>query len=190
MTALFGRVAAGLSPAELAHVEALLQPGRFDQAQLRIILTGRHGHNPPSVNLAGAGVGRTIPVEEGRASIQSMASEDASDGWAGSDLAELDVAAIRLGVPATKLAEWRDADDLIKLRSSSGAELYPLLQFSAGVPAPGLGAVTAHFPDREEAWAWLAAPNSLLRGERPIDGLHDGHVTDVLRAAAGVLAFV
>lgn len=187
LVSLFTAAVSGLDLSELDAVEFALRTRPITADRLALIL-GRRRHNPPSVDLTGVGLSGLTAIEEGDASLRKAAGTF-SQAWIGSEVASKEDAARTAGVAVGCIENWLAAGDLVSLRSESAGTLIPLDQFDSGRPAGNIAEVVALFPGAEEAWAWLVAPNTLLRDERPIDCLHAGRASDVLRAAAGVLDF-
>ena len=192
LEALVARFAAAISDLGATELDLLenalsARPIATDKLSLALARSA-HGQNPPSVDLAGAGLPRLIPLDEGTAALK-VAASGLSTAWIGSEVVALVDLAETLSVSDAVIDGWALGGHLIVLRSTPKVELVPLDQFVGGRPADGITHVVALFPNGEEAWAWLAAPNALLESERPIDCLHAGQASTVVRAAAGALDF-
>lgn len=114
--------------------------------------------------------------------------------WAaqiGPALTEPDVARL----VGTTEAAVRDDRALLRIVNRDGTIVYPVFQFDAGRPLPGVGEAVVML---SAVWqpltvaSWLTAPNRRLDGRTPVQALRDGDVAAVhalaLRARANAEA--
>ena len=139
--------------------------------------------------LQGSGIGPVVSAAEGSRLLHAITVDDETADWTESELVGAGELVDRLSISRGTLDNWRKAGKIVALRKGLRNFLYPLRQFEPRGPVEGLDQVARHFSSAEETWEWLVAPNRMTAGKAPIDALRDGHIVEVVSAAAGAFDY-
>jgi len=130
----------------------------------------------------GAGVGRVLSPEEGRARIAEYATPTKIEDWAG-PLAGPTGLERDFGVARSTLHTWQKQGAVIGLLVGVRKHAFPTEQFVDGRPVAGLGAIVEAIGDLRTAWLWLREPNPGLAGVAPLERLKVGAADKVVELA-------
>lgn len=174
---------------ELARESDQFRAALEEAAQQGKAQASEREHVAPSgriVRSRGAGLGDQIPVEEGRARLESYAKADSIESWAGL-VAGAGQIEQQLGIPRSTLNSWQQRGAVIGLLRGERKFAYPLEQFVDARPIEGLIEILRLASDPRSAWLWLRQPNAALGQKTPLECLRAGRKTAVLEAAAADL---
>jgi hypothetical protein len=187
LVAEFSDTAARLSPA--ARKRLLARKVRFKAAIAQI--AAEPEATPKPLKLAtkaaaevsrGAGLGRVLSPEEGRARIAEYATPTKVEDWAG-PLAGPTELERDFGVARSTLHTWQKQRAVIGLLVGVRKHAFPTEQFVDGRPVKGLGEVVEAIGDPRAAWLWLREPNPALAGATPLARLRVGATDKVVAVA-------
>jgi len=130
----------------------------------------------------GAGVGRVLSPEEGRARIAEYATPTKIEDWAG-PLAGPTKLERDFGVARSTLHTWQKQGVVVGLLVGVRKHAFPTEQFVDGRPVAGLGAIVDAIGDLRTAWLWLREPNPGLAGMAPLERLKVGAADQVVELA-------
>jgi hypothetical protein len=174
---------------ELARESDQFRAALEEAAQHGKAQASEREHIAPSgriVRSRGAGLGDQIPVEEGRARLESYAKAGSIESWAG-PVAGAGQIEQQLGIPRSTLNSWQQRGAVIGLLRGERKFAYPLEQFIDGRPIEGLIEILRLASDSRSAWLWLRQPNAAFGQKTPLACLRSGRKTAVLEAAAADL---
>ncbi|TGS35529.1 hypothetical protein EN823_14475, partial [bacterium M00.F.Ca.ET.180.01.1.1] len=95
--------------------------------------------------------------------LQSVLIEDWAGEVAGSTFLEE-----HFRIPRSTLHRWQRRGEVIGLRKGGRKHVFPLAQFVAGRPVPGISEVLSAITNPRLAWFWLTRPSPELDGRVPI----------------------
>jgi len=130
----------------------------------------------------GAGLGRVLSCEEGRARIAEYATPTRVEDWAG-PLAGPTQVERDFGVARSTLHTWQKQRVVIGLLVGVRKHAFPTEQFVDGRPVAGLGEIVEAIGDPRAAWLWLREPNPGLAGVTPLARLKAGAIDKVVEMA-------
>ena len=130
----------------------------------------------------GAGLGRVLSREEGKARIADYATPTKVEDWAG-PLAGPTELERHLGVARSTLHAWQKQGAVIGLLVGVRKHAFPTEQFVDGRPVTGLVAIVEAAGDPRAAWLWLREPNPGLAGATPLERLKAGGTDKVAEMA-------
>jgi hypothetical protein len=130
----------------------------------------------------GAGLGKVLSAEEGRARIAEYATPTKVEDWAG-PLAGPTELEREFGVARSTLHTWQKQGAVIGLLVGVRKHAFPTEQFVDGRPVTGLAAIVAAIRDPRAAWLWLREPNPALAGATPLARLKAGAIDKVVEMA-------
>jgi hypothetical protein len=187
LVAEFSATAANLSPAArkrlISHKERL--------KKLVVEISAEPEAAPKPVKLVakstaeasqGAGLGKVLSAEEGRARIAEYATPTKVEDWAG-PLAGPTELEREFGVARSTLHTWQKQGAVIGLLVGVRKHAFPTEQFVDGRPVTGLAAIVAAIRDPRAAWLWLREPNPALAGATPLARLKAGAIDKVVEMA-------
>jgi hypothetical protein len=187
LVAEFSATAANLSPAArkrlISHKERL--------KKLVVEISAEPEAAPQPVKLVakstaeasqGAGLGKVLSAEEGRARIAEYATPTKVEDWAG-PLAGPTELEREFGVARSTLHTWQKQGAVIGLLVGVRKHAFPTEQFVDGRPVTGLAAIVAAIRDPRAAWLWLREPNPALAGATPLARLKAGAIDKVVEMA-------
>jgi hypothetical protein len=187
LVAEFSATAANLSPAArkrlISHKERL--------KKLVVEISAEPEAAPQPVKLVakstaeasqGAGLGKVLSAEEGRARIAEYATPTKVEDWAG-PLAGPTELERDFGVARSTLHTWQKQGAVIGLLVGVRKHAFPTEQFVDGRPVTGLAAIVAAIRDPRAAWLWLREPNPGLAGATPLVRLKAGATDKVVEMA-------
>lgn len=130
----------------------------------------------------GAGLGETIPLEEGRGRLLAYASPRLLESWAGpvAGAGEIETS---MGIPRSTLSKWQQRGAVIGLLRGERKLAYPLEQFVDGRPLEGLADILRVAPNARSAWLWLRQEHGALEGHTPLELLKAGNKANVVKVA-------
>lgn len=91
-----------------------------------------------------------------------------------------------LGVSRQSIAKARQKNQYFALPKGQKGYVYPVWQFNAGRPLPGIKALLAALKEHDQ-WmqvSFMLSPNKRLNNRRPLDVLRKGRIEDVVTAAS------
>jgi hypothetical protein len=135
----------------------------------------------------GAGLGRVLSPDEGRARIAAYATPTKVEDWAG-PLAGPTELERDFGVPRSTLHTWQKQRAVIGLLVGVRKHAFPTEQFIDGRPMAGLAAIVEAIGDVRTAWLWLREPNPALAGVTPLTCLKAGTTDKVVTVARSTFA--
>ena len=159
--------------ADPAYGEALLREN-IDTTLAGEVHTGKASQ--------GAGLGKVLSAEEGRARIVEYATPTRVKDWAG-PLAGPTELERDFGVARSALHTWQRQGVVIGLLVGVRKHAFPTEQFVDGRPVTGLGEVVEVIGDLRAAWLWLREPNPGLAGVTPLARLKAGATDKVVEMA-------
>jgi hypothetical protein len=187
LVAEFSATAANLSPA--ARKRLIARKERFKKLIVEIAAEPQAPAKPLKlVAIAaaevsqGAGLGRVLSPEEGRARIAEYATPTKVEDWAG-PLAGPTELERDFGVARSTLHTWQKQGAVIGLLVGVRKHAFPTEQFVDGRPVTGLAAIVAAIRDPRAAWLWLREPNPGLAGATPLVRLKAGATDKVVEMA-------
>jgi hypothetical protein len=130
----------------------------------------------------GAGLGKLLSAEEGRARIADYATPTKVEDWAG-PLAGPTELERDFGVARSTLHTWQKQGAVIGLLVGVRKHAFPTEQFVDGRPVTGLAAIVAAIRDPRAAWLWLREPNPGFGGVTPLTRLKAGATDKVVEMA-------
>ena len=130
----------------------------------------------------GAGLGKVLSAEEGRARIVEHATPTRVEDWAG-PLAGPTELERDFGVARSTLHTWQRQGVVIGLLVGVRKHAFPTEQFVDGRPVTSLGEVVEAIGDPRAAWLWLREPNPGLAGVTPLARLKAGATDKVVEMA-------
>lgn len=130
----------------------------------------------------GAGLGKVLSAEEGRARIAEYATPTKVEDWAG-PLAGPTELERDFGVARSTLHTWQKHGVVIGLLVGVRKHAFPTEQFVDGRPVTGLGEIVEAIGDLRAAWLWLREPNPGLAGVTPLARLKTGATDKVVEMA-------
>lgn len=130
----------------------------------------------------GAGLGKVLSPEEGRARIAEYATPTKVEDWAG-PLAGPTELERDFGVARSTLHTWQKQGAVIGLLVGVRKHAFPTEQFVDGRPVTGLAAIVEAIGDLRAAWLWLREPNPGLAGVTPLERLKAGATDKVVEMA-------
>jgi len=130
----------------------------------------------------GAGLGKVLSPEQGRARIAEYATPTKVEDWAG-PLAGPTELERDFGVARSTLHTWQKQRVVIGLLVGVRKHAFPTEQFVDGRPVTGLGEIVEAIGDLRAAWLWLREPNPGLAGVTPLARLKAGATDKVVGMA-------
>jgi hypothetical protein len=130
----------------------------------------------------GAGRGEMVDIEEGRRRLSAYTTPVRLEDWAGPVAGPSEIEK-SFGTRRSTLHDWHKRGAVIGLLKGERKHVFPLAQFVDGRPVEGMSEVTRIISNPRVAWHWLIQPKPSIGG-RPLDRLKQGHVPEVLAAAA------
>jgi hypothetical protein len=137
----------------------------------------------------GAGLGKLLSAEEGRARIADYATPTKVEDWAG-PLAGPTKLERDFGIARSTLHTWQKQGAVVGLLVGTRKHAFPKEQFVDGRPVAGLGAIVEAIGDPRAAWLWLREPNPGLAGVTPLARLKAGATDKVVEMARANFADV
>ena len=130
----------------------------------------------------GEGLGAIVSWAMGERRIAERTAAARLSDWAGHTL---DAAALEaeLALPPGKVGRWAAEKVVIALNEDGRGPLYPVEQFTAGEPTPGVQSVVEIVGKPRVAWLWLRTPRPATDEPAPIALLKAGAVKRVLDLA-------
>ena len=187
LVAEFSATAAKLSPA--ARKRLIARKERFRKLIVEIAAEPEAAPKPLKLVARsaaevsqGAGLGRLMSPEEGRAWIADYATPTKVEDWAG-PLAGATELKRDFGVARSTLHTWQKQGVVIGLLVGVRKHAFPIEQFVDGRPVTGLGAIVEAIGDLRAAWLWLREPNPGLAGVTPLARLKAGATEKVVEMA-------
>jgi hypothetical protein len=187
LVAEFSVTAANLSPA--ARKRLIARKERFKK--LIVEIAAEPEAAPQSVTLdaksavevsQGAGLGKVLSPEEGRARIAEYGTPTKVEDWAGPLAGPTDLER-DFGVARSTLHTWQKQGAVIGLLVGMRKHAFPTEQFVDGRPVTGLAAIVEAIGDPRAAWLWLREPNPGLAGVTPLARLKAGASDKVVEIA-------
>jgi hypothetical protein len=187
LVAEFSATAAKLSPA--ARKRLIARKERFKKLIIQIAAEPEAA--PKQLKLVaksaaevsqGAGLGKVLSPEEGRARIAEYATPTKVEDWAG-PLAGPTELERDFGVARSTLHTWQKQGAVIGLLVGVRKHAFPTEQFVDGRPVAGLAAIVEAIGDLRAAWLWLREPNPGLAGVTPLARLHAGATDKIVEMA-------
>jgi hypothetical protein len=130
----------------------------------------------------GDGRGEVVDIEEGRRRLAAFATPLRLEDWAGPVAGPSEIEK-SFGTRRSTLHDWHKRGAVIGLLKGERKHVFPLAQFVDGRPVEGMSEVTRIISNPRVAWHWLLQPKPSIGGT-PLDRLKQGHVPEVLAAAA------
>ena len=188
LVAEFSATAAKLSPA--ARKRLIARKERFKKLIVEIAAEPQAPAKPLKLVAKsaaevsqGAGLGKVLSPEEGRARIAEYATPTKVEDWAG-PLAGPTELERDFGVARSTLHTWQKQGAVIGLLVGVRKHAFPTEQFVDGRPVTGLAAIVAAVGDLRAAWLWLREPNPGLAGVTPLARLKAGAIDKVVEMAS------
>ncbi len=187
LVAGFSATAAKLSPA--ARKRLIASKERFKKLIVEISAEPDEGREPRKLVAKaaaevshGAGLGKVLSAEEGRARIAEYATPTKVEDWAGPVAGPTELER-DFGVARSTLHTWQKQGAVIGLLVGVRKHAFPMEQFVDGRPVTGLAAIVAAIGDLRAAWLWLREPNPGLAGVTPLARLKAGATDKVVEMA-------
>ncbi len=187
LVAEFSATAAKLSPA--ARKRLIARKERFKMLIVEIAAEPEAAPKPPKLVAKsaaevsqGAGLGKVLSPEEGRARIAEYATPTKVEDWAG-PLAGPTELEREFGVARSTLHTWQKQGVVIGLLVGVRKHAFPTEQFVDGRPVAGLPTIVEAIGDPRAAWLWLREPNPGLAGVTPLARLKAGATDKVVEMA-------
>jgi hypothetical protein len=187
LVAEFSATAANLSPA--ARKRLIARKERFKKLIVEIAAEPQAPAKPLKLMAIaaaevsqGAGLGRVLSPEEGRARIAEYATPTKVEDWAG-PLAGPTELERDFGVARSTLHTWQKQGAVIGLLVGVRKHAFPTEQFVDGRPVTGLAAIVAAVGNPRAAWLWLREPNPGFVGVTPLARLKAGAIDKVVEMA-------
>jgi Protein of unknown function (DUF2384) len=187
LVAEFSATAANLSPA--ARKRLIARRERFKE--LIVEIAAEPEAEPKPLKLVakaaaevsqGAGLGKVLSPEEGRAQIAEYATPTKVEDWTG-PLAGPTELERDFGVARSTLHTWQKQGAVIGLLVGVRKHAFPTEQFVDGRPVTGLAGIVEAIGDLRAAWLWLREPNPGLAGVTPLARLKAGAIDKVVEMA-------
>ncbi len=187
LVAAFSATAANLSPA--ARKRLIARKDRFKRLIVEIAAESEPAPKPLKLVAKaaaeathGAGLGKVLSPEEGRAQIAKYAMPTKVEDWAG-PLAGPTELKRDFSVARSTLHTWQKQGAVIGLLVGVRKHAFPTEQFIDGRPVTGLAAIVEAIGDLRAAWLWLREPNPGLGGVTPLARLKAGATDKVVEMA-------
>jgi hypothetical protein len=187
LVAEFSATAAQLSPA--ARKRLIARKDRFKKLIVEIAAELEAAPRPMKLVAKstaefsqGAGLGKVLSPEEGRARIAGYATPTKIEDWAG-PLAGPTELERDFGVARSTLHTWQKQGAVIGLLVGVRKHAFPTEQFVDGRPVTGIGEIVEAIGDPRAAWLWLREPNPELAGVTPLARLKAGATDKVIEMA-------
>ena len=185
LVAEFSATAAELSPA--ARKRLIARKDRFKKLIVEIAAESEAGPlnltaKSSAEDSQGAGLGKVLSAEAGRARIAEYATPTKVEDWAG-PLAGPTELERNFGVARSTLHTWQKQRVVIGLLVGVRKHAFPTEQFVDGRPVTGLAAIVEAIGDMRAAWLWLREPNPGLAGVTPLARLKAGATDNVVEMA-------
>ena len=187
LVAEFSATAAKLSPA--ARRRLIARKERFKKLIVQIAAEPEAAPKPLKLVAKsaaeasqGAGLGKVLSPEEGRARIAEYATPTKVEDWAG-PLAGPTELERDFGVARSTLHTWQKQGAVIGLLVGVRKHAFPTEQFVDGRPVTGLAGIVEIIGDLRAAWLWLREPNPGLAGVTPLARLKAGASDKVVEIA-------
>ena len=187
LVAEFSVTAANLSPA--ARKRLIARKERFKKLIVEIAAEPEAAAQPLKLIAKaaaevshGAGLGRVLSPEAGKARIAEYATPTKVEDWAG-PLAGPTELERDFGVARSTLHTWQKQGAVIGLLVGVRKHAFPTEQFVDGRPVTGLAAIVAAIRDPRAAWLWLREPNPGFAGVTPLTRLKAGATDKVVEMA-------
>jgi Protein of unknown function (DUF2384) len=187
LVAEFSATAAKLSPA--ARKRLIARKERFKKLIVQIAAEPEAAPKPLKLVAKsatevsqGAGLGKVLSADEGRARIAEYATPTKVEDWVG-PLAGPTELERDFGVARSTLHTWQKQGAVIGLLVGVRKHAFPTEQFVDGRPLAGLGAIVEAIGDLRAAWLWLREPNPGLSGVTPLARLKAGATDKVIEIA-------
>jgi len=187
LVAEFSATAAKLSPA--ARKRLIARKERFKSLIVQIAAEPEAAPEPLKLAAKsaaevsqGAGLGKVLSLEEGRARVAEYATPTKVEDWAG-PLAGPTELERDFGVARSTLHAWQRQGAVIGLLIGVRKHAFPTEQFVDGRPVTGLAAIVAAIGNPRAAWLWLREPNPGLAGVTPLARLKAGATDNVVEMA-------
>lgn len=194
LVAEFSATAANLSPA--ARKRLIARKERFKKLIVQIAAEPEPASKPSKLAAKaaaevsqGAGLGKVLSPEQGRARIAEYATPTKVEDWAG-PLAGPTELERDFGVARSTLHAWQKQGVVIGLLVGVRKHAFPTEQFVDGRPVTGLAAIVEAIGDLRTAWLWLREPNSGLADVTPLARLKAGATDKVIEMALSNFADV
>jgi Protein of unknown function (DUF2384) len=192
LVAEFSAAAARLSPAARKRLIACKE--RFRELVAEIAAEPEAAQKPMKLVARaaagvsqGAGLGKVLSPEEGRARIAEYATPTKVEDWAG-PLAGPTELERDFGVARSTLHTWQKQGAVIGLLVGVRKHAFPTEQFVDGRPVTGLGVIVEAIGDLRTAWLWLREPNPGFAGVTPLARLKAGATDKVVEMARSSFA--
>ena len=187
LVAEFSATAAGLSPA--ARKRLIARKARLKDLVAQVAAESESAQKPLKLVAKsagevsqGAGVGKVLLPEEGRARIAEYALPTKVEDWAGPIAGPTELER-DFGVARSTLHSWQKQGAVIGLLVGVRKHAFPTEQFVDGRPVAGLGAIVEVIGDPRTTWLWLREPNPGLAGVVPLERLKAGAADKVVELA-------
>ena len=187
LVAEFSATAARLSPA--ARKRLIARKTRFNELVAQIAAEPEAAQKSlklvakAAVEVSqGAGVGKVLSQEEGRARIAEYATPTKVEDWAGPIAGPTELER-DFGVARSTLHTWQKQGAVIGLLVGVRKHAFPTEQFVDGRPVAGLAAIVKAIGDLRTAWRWLREPNPGFAGVAPLERLKAGATDTVVETA-------
>jgi hypothetical protein len=187
LVAEFSATAAKLSPA--ARKRLIARKERFKSLIVQIAAEPEAAPEPLKLAAKsaaevsqGAGLGKVLSLEEGRARVAEYATPTKVEDWAG-PLAGPTELERDFGVARSTLHAWQRQGVVIGLLVGVRKHAFPTEQFVDGRPVTSLAAIVEAIGNPRAAWLWLREPNPGLAGVTPLARLKAGATDKVVEMA-------
>lgn len=187
LVAEFSATAARLSPA--ARKRLIARKARLKELVAQIAAEPESAHEPLKLVAKsaaevsqGAGVGKVLSLEEGRARVAAYATPTKVEDWAGPIAGPTELER-DFGVARSTLHTWQKQGAVIGLLVGVRKHAFPTEQFVDGRPVADLGPIVEAIGDSRTAWLWLREPNPGFAGAAPLERLRAGAVDKVVELA-------
>jgi hypothetical protein len=130
----------------------------------------------------GAGIGKLLPLEEGRRRLAGYATPIRLEDWAGPVAGPTEIEKM-FGIKRSTLHDWQKRGAVIGLLRGQRKHVFPLAQFVDGRPVEGMSQITSIISNPRVVWQWLIGSKPSIGGP-PLDRLKAGEIDQVLAAAA------
>jgi hypothetical protein len=187
LVAEFSATAAKLSPA--ARKRLIARKERFKMLIVEIAAEPEAAPKPLKLVAKsaaevsqGAGLGKVLSPEEGRARIAEYVTPTKVKDWAG-PLAGPTELERDFGVARSTLHTWQKQGAVIGLLVGIRKHAFPTEQFVDGRPVTGLATIVKAIGDLRAAWLWLREPNPGFAGVTPLARLKAGATDKVVEMA-------
>lgn len=130
----------------------------------------------------GSGMGKLLPLKEGRRRLADFTTSSRLEDWAGPVAGPSEIEKM-FGTKRSTLHDWQKRGAVIGLLRGERKHVFPISQFVDGRPVEGMLAITSIISNARVAWQWLIAPKPSIGGT-PLDRLKAGAIEQVVGAAA------